>query len=737
MTYWLTKRNSLPISRIIVLFLLTCWQFAYSQSKINHNWNFGINAGITFNTTPPTAFQNSALNSTEGCASVSDDNGNLLFYSDGANIWDKNNQIMPNGWGIYGYGSAYQGVVIVPKPGNNQRYYVFTTTAQELNDKHLHYSEVDMTLNNGLGDVIATQKNIPLIDSVSEKITTVLHSNGLYIWVITSHMTQGLYYSFLVDCNGIQTTPIVSTSLYHIGDAIGEIIISPDGTKFASNSLIPKEIEYGNFNTTTGIVSPTTRFQLIDSTNTPTYAVSLSFSPNNQFLYALGGKGFALYQYDLSQINFVNSIQYVGGLAGIPNLHPMVQNRRLQLGPDNKIYVSQFYDEFLGVVHQPDLLGTNCQHVASAINLQGNKCFMSLPALVKRYQPLIDFEVSGNCTNSPTLFGIPSASSYDSLRWNFGDTASGALNYSNIAHPQHQYTQSGSYTVQLIKHLKCVSDTVYKTIVINEIPSLSYVNPPSCMGDTATFFLLQNSNDTTSATAQWIISHNNDAFQTSDSSFRYIFEENGNYHVQLIVNSNGCVDTNTVDFSISEKPKIDIITSPPCSEASTLTAVVENSTNEFYSTQWNVFINEQLVDTFHQNPIIVSNNETFTVELIVTTQSGCSQSISKELTLSSIDTNFQIPNVLKLSSNSDNNFINFQSIAPSFNSCNNYLFTIYNRWGYKVFEFRNDKNNPDINCNECFKGMNATGQKLSAGTYFYILQGENDFIRKGNITLFD
>ena len=47
-------------------------------------------------------FPDSELNVFEGSACVSDDNGNLLFYTDGLNIWDATNTVMPNGAGLMG-----------------------------------------------------------------------------------------------------------------------------------------------------------------------------------------------------------------------------------------------------------------------------------------------------------------------------------------------------------------------------------------------------------------------------------------------------------------------------------------------------------------------------------------------------------------------------------------------------------------------------------------------------------
>ncbi len=67
--------------------------FAQKEANI---WYFGRNAGIDFNTTPPTALTDGEINTLEGCTTFSDKNGNLLFYVGAPNstsnlltVWDK------------------------------------------------------------------------------------------------------------------------------------------------------------------------------------------------------------------------------------------------------------------------------------------------------------------------------------------------------------------------------------------------------------------------------------------------------------------------------------------------------------------------------------------------------------------------------------------------------------------------------------------------------------------------
>ena len=83
--------------------------------KRENIWCFGSFAGVTFNTIPPTGLSKLILTN-EGSATISDENGNLLFYTDGAHAFDRNGAIMTNGRSLGGHSSTTQSGTIVPRP---------------------------------------------------------------------------------------------------------------------------------------------------------------------------------------------------------------------------------------------------------------------------------------------------------------------------------------------------------------------------------------------------------------------------------------------------------------------------------------------------------------------------------------------------------------------------------------------------------------------------------------------
>ncbi len=184
---------------ILLLLLYTRPSHAQGENKI---WCFGDSLGLNFNTTPPSFFRH-GMSTSEGCASVCDAAGNLLFYSSGFNNWDRNNNLMPNGAGLLGngpfwggiyVGSSATGVAIVRSPSNPQQYYMITMDAAEESAHNAYYSVIDMSLNGGLGDVIPGQKNMLLATDVAEGVVVQKAGECGNYWIIL-HAKNGPQHS--------------------------------------------------------------------------------------------------------------------------------------------------------------------------------------------------------------------------------------------------------------------------------------------------------------------------------------------------------------------------------------------------------------------------------------------------------------------------------------------------------------------------------------------------------------
>jgi gliding motility-associated-like protein len=490
---------------LLIAILAATTSFAQKEAAI---WYFGEKAGLDFNSGSPVSITNGKIITNEGCASISDKNGNILFYTDGSIVYNKSHQAMPNGNGLLGHKSSTQSAIIVPKPNNPYVYYIFTVDQplpdnvddNLLNDEDppnngLNYSEVDLRLDNGLGDIPTNKKNIHLITynpenneevkfKCSEKITAVQHGDGISFWVITHFLDN--FYSFKVGNNGVNTIPIKSsTSLNvplggYLTNAIGYLKISPNGKKLAiANSSLKTNNELGpkgetrrntgnvwlfDFDSTTGVIK--NGITLISGTNP--YGVEFSAKSKKMYVsvnqYNSDGisVGSSLYQYNLKDNNIINSkIEIINSqkVAGA-----------LQLGIDEKIYrsgydISKQGGEKLSVINNPELDGTDCNYLVDEIDLKGKKVFLGLPPFITSLF-LYSFNYEFNCLGSSTHFYFNSTEKVDSVVWNFGDGFS-----STEKEAFHTYLAAGDYKVTLIKTVNGEEkEPIEKTITIFETP---------------------------------------------------------------------------------------------------------------------------------------------------------------------------------------------------------------------------------------------------------------------------
>ncbi len=280
---------------VLLLFLNS----STAQQLQNARWYFGITAGLSFlpNPVAPVPLAGSVMSEDESAASVSDTSGNLLFYTNGTTVWNRTHNPMPNGSGLFGGPSNTQGSVIVPKPGDPDNYYLITIDGWTGNMQGLYYSEIDMALSSGNGDIVTGRKNLLLNDysgtavisgynNASEKLTSTIHSNGIDYWVITQLRNRLHVYS--VTSTGITYSSNTTAPVTINGsNGIGAMKISPNtqrigiayqrGTATNSNSVLV----FGSFNNTTGVVTldPTTIILPDNNLN------GLEFSPNSQNLY--------------------------------------------------------------------------------------------------------------------------------------------------------------------------------------------------------------------------------------------------------------------------------------------------------------------------------------------------------------------------------------------------------------------------------------------------------------------
>lgn len=456
------------MKKIIYLFCLTV-SFSIQLSAQNeaNNWYFGLKAGLTFNTNPPSALTDGQVSTSEGSASISNAAGDLLFYTDGITVYNKNHQAMPNGVGLMGHPSAAQSAIIIPKPGSSTNFYIITVP--EDGTVGMRYSEVDMSLAAGMGDVLTANKNTFMFASSSEKVTAVKHANGLYFWIVGRYnagLESKTYISFLIDCNGVDlSSPFISNVGLVDAQNWGYLVASPDGKKLASASS-SGGIEITDFDNLTGVISNTVSLGSLNYASYQGGNYGVCFSPNSKVLYASSIHNWALAQWDMTAPNIPATQLYIGNLAGSGGSRPSYRGGSLQLGPDGKIYTAQTGTFFLGVINNPNTLGVGCGLQNNAIDLLGRKSTLGLPPFIQSYFNTSLISYTSHCAGDQTQFTLSGADYVDSVRWDFGDPLS-SNNTSLLLDPSHAFTSAGTYQVRLLRFLDCITDTLFQEVTIH------------------------------------------------------------------------------------------------------------------------------------------------------------------------------------------------------------------------------------------------------------------------------
>ena len=380
----LLLRSILTLS---VLSVPLCRTDLLAQTRYYDMWYFGGRHSLDFRGTP-VAPSSGSLEALEGCSSICNPNtGAILFYTNGATIWNSRGQVMQNGNNLFGNLSCSQSSLIVPYPGNPDLFYVFTldgtTVGGPRNPQGLGmcYSIVDMRLDGGLGGVVT--KNVTLLRSASEKVTAVRHRNGCGYWVITHELRNNKFYAWLITPRGLSAQPVISGvgRAYNATEA-GYLKASPDGSLlFAAQSFISYNGNNGElfrFDNGTGVVGP--RVEVIPA------GYGASFSPDNNFLYA--SREDSLLQYDLRVAPGL--IASTARLLNVPDVSRMFYG--MQIAPDGTVYTIEgpVFSAFgpslmkIGAIASPDAPGTTAAYSVQ-FNYPSVNFFAGLPNCIDAY----------------------------------------------------------------------------------------------------------------------------------------------------------------------------------------------------------------------------------------------------------------------------------------------------------------------------------------------------------------
>lgn len=460
----------------VVFFLAT--SRAGAQDLSRHNWYFGDGTqAIRFDRTTNDAELISktlpvpAYGVGGGTVATDHTNRNLLFYSDGDNVFDVQGLLMPTGGGLGGATAGNQTAVSCPVPGQPNQFYIFRRDAAG----EIRHSIVDMTqFGNSpfpapaTGDVIAASRNQPVGTGLlarSEAMLIIPQPLDTAYWLISHQFNTTNYTVTSINSNGVFTNSTfgglgfdltAASFAYHEGAAVNRIAVAP--TDADMNILI---LGFDNVN---GVITGGQfLFNTSAAATTEPATYDLEFSPSGQYLYVsrTGDTGIEahLLQYDFT--NPTNTMDTIATPA-------LFRSWGLQLAPDSSIY--HVYQETaggafkIGRLIDPDSLALSTTY-RPAVFGNGNFNAKQFPSFAPKPNVLltVNFVERGLCTNSETAFFPTVTPAADSLVWDLGD-GSATTTWS----PVHTYTASGNMQVRVVAFLKGDTASFTKSIQVNQ-----------------------------------------------------------------------------------------------------------------------------------------------------------------------------------------------------------------------------------------------------------------------------
>lgn len=669
------------------------------STRLNRaNWFFSDYCGINFNTVPASPIYNPNMyKGYEATVSMSDNKGNLLFYTNCINFWNSThaqvNTISPFlNVTFTNSGSSTPGVIAIPYPKDSSRYILISSPHTAMDYDSVYYAVYNVNTN-----VLGPKrgfKHTSLPIKYSEPLTVVPHCNGRDYWVICrpyyNIANSNRAYSILITPAGPGQIDKVVVSNSITPAACGMFKSNRAGTRLLQCDFSTTLGKLYKFDKSSGVLSNETQIPGFGS-GTSTGGL---FSPNDSIAVIMRTGN------DPIEVHQVNVITLATQSITVPL---GTKSNLMELGPDNNIYLSQsdYNSNTMHKIINSNIWGGMAVVQGALTYTAPSKPFHGICNFMdadKGPEISIDFMLTAvNCNTYK--FMVDSCWRVYTANWSFGDGTTGTGLTIN-----HTYSTPGAYSATLVLSVGSYSlPPVVKNITV--LSSTTSITGPSALCLNSTFINSYGVSIIPGATYNWSASNSTISGPNNQPNVNVATSGAGVATLSVQIVNGGCTSIATKTITIDPGPTVSIVpqVKPICIGDSIL--INANPTGGVLSGTgvYNGY--------FHSS---VTGAGVFPISYLVTNANGCSNTAAITVTVSQCVG-------LKEQTNDDMNIV----ISPnptngifSVNSLNGFIenVSIFNVLGQKIYstDFKNEKN-VSINLSDYRDGIYVVEVKSFTG----------------------
>ncbi len=548
------------INKFIAALLVIPAFSGMTQELENANWVFGNNTGIFHNGIDLQEITSEAnvLNGVKP-ASISNDAGELAFYTDGSKVWNVDNNIIDNGE----FSNLGLTNLFVPVPGNTNQLYLFRSA-----EWGVDYSLIDLTLNGGEGGIVADEKEVFFHEYRSELMLAGKESSANF-WLIVANNQGGIGGDIYIRTWEVTATDLIFNATFNDSfifatwnAELDDARLSPDCSKIATHHK-GHYITLFEFDNQTGTVVDAID-NSVDANTSFTIRTTLEFSPNGEYLYVIGD--FArIDRFDLTNFNS----------AAIDASQTMIAQssnwRDIKLGPYGDLYLINANANTIDRVIDPDVTGEGTGVENGILEMElANFLFPNTPNLscASFSQPAISAQYF--CLGDSTEMSFQISADVEAVIWDIG-TANAITSDLNSNPLWVVYDEPGTYEVTLDIYYFDLWHTFSFTVTISEYPEVELGEDiVLCEGENAMFSIEnQETYDIT--------------WSTGSNESTIVVSESGEYSV--VVNNQGCINEDSVNVEVIPEIPLQLQNVGQCGDETPVTLNVENAAADSY--EWN------------------------------------------------------------------------------------------------------------------------------------------------------